>query len=74
MTKKYGIKIEDLIREGDKVAQNALDHGVGTENHTLGEASHEDADYGQADPRVEASRKAQGDRTSRGGSGPDKKG
>lgn len=73
MSKKYGKTIEQLISEGDPVAINAFNHGVGTIDHTLGEATHEDVDYGGADPRLEAARKHWGDQTAKGGSGPHQK-
>jgi hypothetical protein len=74
MGKKYGTPIKKLVKEGDRVAINALEHRVGTLEETLGEASHNDIDYGQADPRLEAARKTLGDRTAEGGNGPDRKG
>ncbi|MEK7061552.1 MAG: hypothetical protein AAB954_02725, partial [Patescibacteria group bacterium] len=74
MAKKYGTPIRLLIEEGSNVAENALLHGVASENYTLGQAAHEDVGYGQSDPRAEAGYKSLGDATARGGTGPDKKG
>ncbi len=74
MTKRYGTPIKTLVQEGSSVAQNVLDHGVAPENYTLGQASHEDVAYGQADPRSEAGNRSLGANTARGGKGPDKKG
>ncbi len=73
MSKKYGTKIKELIENGCLAAKNALDHKVSSQDYTLGEASHQDIDYGQADPRLEIARKTYGDERSKGGKGPDKK-
>ena len=68
---KFGTKLKDLSDTNPDLVERVETHmGGDFENMTPGEIQHYDADYGQADPRVEAANKIAGEEAARGGSGP----